>query len=279
MDAQCLRMRAAAITNRGIVAEANEDCIAVAGWIRNTCMVSPIVFECMLDEPRLCLVADGLGGQAGGEVASSVVAQSIGQAAMVCPDEASIAVLLSRVNKQLYEAMSTRPDLCGMGSTIVGFVTVDSNAIVFNCGDSRAYRDAGNYLRLLSVDDTSSCGRLDTAAKTGSHGHAITQCLGGAANFSEVHPHIMTVPLYSGARILLCSDGLTDMLDQDQIERHVSRNAQVSVTKLYEAAIAAGGADNISIIIADFETVGSMEAEEAQYLLDEILIGEDSDGH
>jgi PPM family protein phosphatase len=253
MKEPILLMRISAITHKGMIKPSNEDTIGVIGWVRNRSMYNPITIICTIDEPRLCLIADGVGGQAGGEVASSIVVEGLNQVSGDFKDENSIDRALSNINKQLYDTMHSIPNLRGMGSTIVGLAALGSRAYIFNCGDSRAYCKSGDFLRLLSIDDTSSFHQSDITAKTGIHSHSITQCLGGMPNFTEINPHIIPFSLHPGDRLLLCSDGLTDMLDQDQIEQLLCIDTASSIQCLFDAAMSGGGGDNISIIIADFE--------------------------
>lgn len=252
MSLETWKIIATAITHCGKVANKNQDSIGMLGWMRNKCMNSPVVMQCINDEQRIFIVADGLGGHAGGEVASALVVQSLNQAAEVCVDESSLREVLARCNRQLYDTMSAMPELRGMGSTVVGMLVTGNDVYVFNCGDSRAYCNVGKYLRLLSIDDKFNFGRSDTTARTGTQGHSVTQVLGGSSQFQEITPHITKLSVDHGLRLLLCSDGLTDMLDQNQMEELLSADPYASVQNLFDAAMIAGGTDNISILLADF---------------------------
>lgn len=244
-----LRLRATAITHQGHVRSNNEDCLGVCEWVRRTPMHSPISFECLLDEPRLCVVADGLGGHPGGETASLMAVLALSQSSSALQSEQHVASALREVNKLMYETMETRPDLVAMGSTAVGIVVSGAQVWLFNVGDSRGYGRKGGHLCLLSTDDTDV--RSPASDRTGLIQHCVTQCLGGQPYFEEIEPHVVACPVAAGDRYLLCSDGLTDMLDLAAIERCLSADAHASVEKLLTAALAEGGRDNISIILAD----------------------------
>lgn len=268
MGLETCQISAAAITHRGKVANKNQDSIGMLGWMRNKCMNSPVVMQCMNDEQRLFIVADGLGGHVGGEVASALVVQSLNQAAEICLDESSLGEVLATCNRQLYDAMYAMPELRGMGSTVVGMLVTGNDVYVFNCGDSRAYCNAGKYLRLLSIDDKFNFGRSDTTERTGTQGHSVTQVLGGSSQFQEISPHITKVSLDHDLRLLLCSDGLTDMLDQNQMEELLSADPYASVQNLFGAAMASGGTDNISIVLADFLKISDQSTSASSEQLD-----------
>jgi PPM family protein phosphatase len=243
-------MRATARTHQGKVRPHNEDCVAVDAWVRWDTMPSAFSFECRLDEPRLSVVADGLGGHAGGEVASRLVARHLAEAASRLKSAEEVEAALNEANKRLFEAMESAPQLRGMGATVVGLLAFGSRAWLFNVGDSRGYVGASSYLRLLSIDDSTSFRATDE--RTSQRGNSITQSLGGTVSFTEIKPHIVARGLEPGDRYLLCSDGLTDMLDQDAIERCLTPDPWDSVEQLVSAALAAGGEDNISVVILDF---------------------------
>jgi PPM family protein phosphatase len=89
----------------------------------------------------------------------------------------------------------------------------------------------------------------DVSTRTGLTSHVVTQCLGGTSTFTEITPHIASRPLVSGSIFLLCSDGLTDMLDQDEIEDCIDQEIEIFVDKLFKKALASGGHDNVSICV------------------------------
>lgn len=252
MSSSFLRMRATAMTHRGKVRPHNEDCVALDGWVRSEPMSSALVLECRLDEPRLCLVSDGLGGHAGGEIASTIVARDLAQAAAKLQGAADIVTALNDANTHLYDEMDRSPELLGMGATVVGVLATGTKAWLFNAGDSRGYLRSGTGLALLSVDDNTAFREIDVRERTGQRGCSITQSLGGLPFPIPLEPHVLPRDIGPGDRYLLCSDGLTDMLDLTAIERCLSDEGPASVEQLVEAALAAGGEDNISVVIVDF---------------------------
>ena len=243
-------LRATAFTHQGAVRASNEDTIAVADWIKSTPMAAPVVLEHEIAAPLICLVADGMGGHAAGEVASRAVAEHLCRRAAEATDEAAIAKLLHEANAELF-ALMAEPVWYGMGTTVAGAVVAPSGVIVFNVGDSRVYRIETDGLVQLSTDDTPGPKLPDgrTAVYTS---FTITQVLGGYgpdAPGEQIVPHVLSEPLADGARYLICSDGLTDLSEKAAIEALLDEDDQAGVQALFEAAMAQGGLDNISLLL------------------------------
>jgi serine/threonine protein phosphatase PrpC len=240
-------LRATAFTHVGAVRTRNEDSIAVGDWVMSQSMDQPMTLERTVPRPMVCLVADGLGGHAGGDVASRFVAECLAGRAAEAADAAALAGLLRAVDQALLAMMRERPALHGMGSTVAGLHVAPSGLAVFNVGDSRVWRIASTGLVQLSTDDTPGpkLGDGRTAACTTA---LLTQSLGGWHDPDGITPHVLSVPL--AGRYLICSDGLSDLVDPEAIAAHVGDDDVASVTALFEAAMAAGGGDNISIVLA-----------------------------
>jgi len=222
----------------------NEDSITVAGWVSDAAMAGPRRSRHELTEPLLVAVADGMGGHAAGEVASRYAIKRLA-AETYSGGEAGVAAVLAAINAELYQSMAAAPSFLGMGTTVAGLLLTASRALWFNLGDSRVYCHRGRRLEQLSVDD------VPPGARSG----ALTQSLGGWHSFVPVAPHIgakdlgaadMTVP----SRWLICSDGLSDMLGGAEIERTMEAGDEEALRALFTHAMAAGGEDNISIIVA-----------------------------
>jgi PPM family protein phosphatase len=245
------QLRATAFTHRGAARARNEDTIAVADWSASESMAEPVVLEHILAQPVVCLVADGMGGHAAGEVASRSVAERLARRAAQASDEAAMAQLLHEANDELFALMDRHPVWYGMGTTVAGVAVAPAGVVVFNVGDSRVYRIEAGALVQLSTDDTPGPKLPDgrTAVYTSS---IITQVLGGYGPDQPgelITPHILSAPLSDSARYLICSDGLTDLLERAAIEALLGEDDQVSATALFEAAMAQGGDDNLSLIL------------------------------
>ena len=248
-----VRLRVTAFTHRGAVRADNEDTIAVGDWVASEPMSAPVVLEREIEAPLICLVADGMGGHAAGEVASRVVCEHLVARAAQATDAAAIATLLHGANGALFELMGEHPAWRGMGTTVAGVAVAPSGMLVFNVGDSRVYRIEEGALVQLSTDDTPGPKLRDgrTAAYTSS---IISQVLGGYGSDGErLDPHVVGEPLRDGARCLICSDGLTDLVDRATMAEMLDRDDVASVRALFEAAMAAGGDDNVSLILLRIE--------------------------
>lgn len=240
-------LQLAAITHRGRVRERNEDALSVCGAVFTGTMQEPVAR--VVAEPQILLLADGMGGHAQGDVASRTVLKVLidrGSQSIVPLDWVDA---LHTANHRLYDLMGEDLHALGLGTTVAGVVISRSGVITFNVGDSRVYHHGQRGLVCLSEDDV--------PLGTGSHrtrriAHQITQSLGGRLARTEILPHITEVPaLEGGESLLLCSDGLTDMLQECEIAQVLSDTADPSrrVICLLNLALNAGGLDNISIIV------------------------------
>lgn len=167
-------------------------------------------------------------------------------------DEATCASALIAANERIYDLMRLQTAAVGMGTTIVGATLGRHSHIHFNVGDSRAYRHTPGRLIRLSEDDVPQNG-TGTGRRLS---HVLTQSLGGHRMHSHIVPHIASAPpLEVGEALLLCSDGLTDMLNEDEIFRLLEAipNPKECAQSLLEVTFRAGALDNVTIIIARAE--------------------------
>jgi serine/threonine protein phosphatase PrpC len=220
----------AAVSHTGRVRASNEDSITIAGWVSDVEMSAPRRSRHELIAPLLFAVADGMGGHAGGEVASRYAVKRLADQA--CEGAADIATLLAAINAELYQTMRAVPSLIGLGTTVAGLLLSAARALWFNVGDSRIYRERG--------------GRLEMVEKAIL---ADEQTLGGSRAFLPIAPHIGEHELVLPSRWLVCSDGLTDMLGDAEIERAMAASDEDALRAMFAAAMRAGGADNISIML------------------------------
>jgi serine/threonine protein phosphatase PrpC len=238
---------AVALTHRGSVRPSNEDTIAIDGTI-TTDMPSASRFNLGLEQHCLVL-ADGMGGHVNGALASrSALDFLITQPPNQFVAAKSCTAMIRAANDHIYDLMQATPDTTAMGTTLVGIVLTTNRLTIFNVGDSRAYLHSPGYLIQLSVDD------VPPVAVGASHrrtSHAITQALGGARHRKPINPHVSSMPALAATEtVLLCSDGLTDMVDDDTIAEVLDRSNDLcaAVIELNQLAMRAGGRDNISII-------------------------------
>lgn len=241
-------LTATAFTHEGAMRASNEDTIAVDGWITSEPMAAPLVLEHEVGAPLVCLVADGMGGHAAGEVASRAVAEHLCRRAPEATDEASLRALLLDAHDELFALMREQPAWREMGTTVAGLRVGPKGLMAFNVGDSRVYRIEDGRLVQLSTDDTPGPKLADgrTAALTS---HMVTQSLGGIQELARITPHVLSEPLQPAACHLICSDGVTDLLDRRTMEALLVDDDAACVEALFAAAMAAGGRDNISLLL------------------------------
>ncbi|KRR26215.1 hypothetical protein CQ14_21305 [Bradyrhizobium lablabi] len=238
----------AAFTHRGRVRSANEDALAVDTHILTGNMDKPLVMTAMNDSCVL-MIADGMGGHAQGAMASRAVLDYLVAAIDRLADAATCAEVVEEANQHLFELMHVHQEALGMGSTIVGAVLKGHRLVTFNVGDSRCYLFSAGQLVQLSHDDVPEGENNQFRSR---RSHALSQALGGTSLPVAIEPHItIDAPLAPGETLLLCSDGLTDMV-ADQIISYTLRTTESplrSARKLAAEAFNAGARDNISLMV------------------------------
>jgi PPM family protein phosphatase len=243
-----------ALTHQGRVRQNNEDSILVGNWVRNAPMSKIHQWRLALEDPVVCLIADGMGGHAAGEVASQHVASRISVALPNFINTDNINTTLHEINAELYDLMARKPSCVGMGTTVVGIVFFQNKSIWFNVGDSRLYQRNKGHLRQISIDDVPDSVKGHVSGQ-GRQSHAITQSLGGTKTIQPLAPHMGVNDLAVPSRWLLCSDGLTDMVDIDAMEKCMEDEDLEAVFELFDLAMGAGGEDNLSIIVASINEI------------------------
>jgi PPM family protein phosphatase len=191
--------------------------------------------------PTILAVLDGLGGHAAGEVASDLVAQLLAVAEPPATAEA-IDRLVQRADHVVHEAAARHAGRHGMGTTLAMLSLGPEGGTVANVGDSSVWWLDDGALIELSVPDRVNGG--------------ILQCLGGHTG-SPVTPHVREVDLHPGDRLLLASDGLTDVVTTESIAALLRGDADYAAERLLSTVAAAGPPDDFTIVIADVTDVVS----------------------
>ena len=236
----------AAITHMGCVRSNNEDCIAIGGWLQGEPMEAPQIWEQQLEDSAVvCMVFDGMGGHADGEVAARLSAEYLARELPPCADELSVGRCIERANQNLFESMYANPAQLGMGTTLAGVRVSQDAVLVFNVGDSRVYRAQEGCMVQLSIDDVQR--ERGNSRRT----NLITQSLGGAPYPTDIEPHVSRMKIGVPGTYLLCSDGLYDALDVDTIETTLEEQDDLAsaAALLIERALAARARDNVSVIL------------------------------
>lgn len=210
-------------------------------------------------ELGLFIVADGMGGHEAGEVASSIAVEEIAnyiRDQLGCGKETSVVVeeAIIKANGEIIRNALPLVDEGEMGTTVVLALIAGEQVLVAHVGDSRAYLIANGFMKQLTHDHTFVAdwvreGRITVdEARNHASRHGLYSVLGID---DEIEYESVQWPWNQGSSLLLCSDGLTDMLTDDQIMDVVNRteDPQEACNLLVEEANVRGGADNISVII------------------------------
>lgn len=210
---------------------------------------------------RIWAVADGMGGHAAGDVASELVVASLGELDAVDPlSPADVIAALQATNDRILRHGHENPPARGLGSTVTGIARVSvggaAHWAVFNVGDSRVYRVTGSTLVLATVDHSEAEELVAEGvitreqAQTHRSRHVVTRSL-GQPDAPQVD--LWLVPFTPGERFLVCSDGLTTEVDDDTIRDIIVATPDPSsaAAALVEAALVAGGRDNVTAIVVD----------------------------
>jgi PPM family protein phosphatase len=207
-------------------------------------------------DPPLFAVADGMGGAQAGEVASRLAAAAFREFhdADDLHPEKRLAAIIKEANRRIYERAADDAQVSGMGTTITAALVAADALVIGHVGDSRAYRLRGGKFEQLTDDhslvaDLVRSGRI-TPEEADAHPQrsVITRALG---TDSEVDVDTFTVPAESDDLFLICSDGLTTMVDDEQIRDLVTRaqDLEQAGKGLVKAANKAGGEDNITVVL------------------------------
>ncbi len=218
--------------------------------------------DCALARAPMFVVADGMGGAQAGEVASKIAIETFEQG---LPDEGSaeerLAYRVQEANRTIHELSRAEHERAGMGTTLTAAYLDDSNLAIAHVGDSRAYLYRDGALKRLTQDhslvgELVRRGKL-TEAQAEEHPQRsiITRALGPEAT---VEVDTWSYPVRAGDVLLLCSDGLTSMVGEERIAELLGSSGSLgeAAQALIDAANAAGGRDNITVVLFRVEDVG-----------------------
>jgi protein phosphatase len=225
-------------------------------------------------EPPLFAIADGMGGAQAGEVASGLAAAAFEEGAAAIHGEAGVATLVRAANARIFERAVHDPTVAGMGTTATVAVVDESAGTVTlaHVGDSRAYRYRGGALEQLTTDhslvgELVRSGRLtEDEAAVHPHRSVITRALGTDA---DVEVDTLTVEVVPGDLVLLCSDGLSAMVRDEEIARVLEATGAApreAGEALIAAANAAGGEDNVTVVLFELLSEALPEPESTEVL-------------
>ncbi|WP_018349337.1 PP2C family protein-serine/threonine phosphatase [Longispora albida] len=235
-------LRHAAASDLGLIRQVNEDSL-LAG-------------------PKLAVIADGVGGEVAGEVASALAIEAMAGLAETAGDPvAAFREAVTAANAKIAAAVEADPALAGMATTLTGLLLSGDKLVLAHAGDSRAYLLREGTLTQITRDDTYiqllvEDGRISPAeALVHPHRNVVTRVLQGSpmeATYEVRRP-------VRGDRYLLCSDGLSDLASFEDIAAALrdEPDPHRCTARLIGLALAGGGHDNISVIVVDVEAVAS----------------------
>jgi protein phosphatase len=227
-----VRVEAGVATDIGRVRERNEDSFLV--------------------EPPLYAIADGMGGHRGGAVASELALEKVEELSRA--GKATLTDMVRSANRAVFERSMSDRRVTGMGTTLTAMQVDDDGAHLAHVGDSRAYLLRAGAFRQLT-DDHTLVNRMVKAgeitreeADVHPHRNVLTRVVGTEP---EVDVDVNDIPVMDGDRILICSDGLTNMVSEDQIQAILEATPTPGETadRLIKAANRAGGIDNITVVV------------------------------
>jgi PPM family protein phosphatase len=227
------------LSHAGYVRDHNED-----SWIADS-------------ENQICIVADGVGGSQAGEVASSFVTKRLYASLNNNEEEItiqSLTPLLRSINSELLDLAKSNYGYKGMGSTLVFIIKQSETILVGNIGDSRAYLLRNGALRQITKDHSVVQEMLDmnTITPQEAFDHPMKHYLTMAMGNASINPDIFEMEMQDNDILMLCSDGLTDMVTDTEIESILTKEKSIDkgLIALRDKALNNGGVDNISIILA-----------------------------
>ncbi len=228
--------------------------------------------DSLIAEAPAFAVADGMGGHDAGDVASSLATDLLaGLVDLELEAPESVADAIQRANSEILAAGQALDSQRSMGTTVVGLVLLraaqEPTWMLFNVGDSRVYRYIDDELHQLSVDhsyvqELIESGQISAIeARTHPERNVVTRALGVE---DDVQADLWLRPPVPGERFMLCSDGLTGEIDDKAVATVLGgiKDSQVACEELVSLAVAAGGSDNVTVVIVDVISVEGLDVEE-----------------
>ena len=235
----------------GCVRSQNEDMVLLGShFVRNDAFSTRV--DLTNSDRYIMAVADGMGGHNRGDVASSDALHNLEFYFHDLPTGLSpesikdkIEDWLDSINNIIDSKGRSDEQYKGMGTTLVGLAFYEGQFYTLNCGDSRLYRFRDGDLTQLTSDHS-----LSNMLGSSQHSNVITNCIGGGATSSFIDIVNITDDIKEGDVYMLCSDGLTDMLPDSIVYTLLAEGSDANT--LCDAAVAAGGLDNVSCCVLQF---------------------------
>jgi len=242
----------AAITDTGVCPK-NDDRIMVNGEVISSGSIGGTV-----EAAILAVVCDGVGGHLHGDEAAEITAKVFAELTNEPLTQEKIELAITDANNKVLAQREIDPAHRNMASTIAGIYIDGGDFIAFNVGDTKIYRYRNSYLSQMSVDHTFTQESLDIGLvenKDEIHEqdrHKITRCI-GEKNRCQPNVIVGSNRVFTGDIYLVCSDGLSDVVGVDEMEKNLSEPIELSerCKHLFQSALKNGSQDNISIILLE----------------------------
>lgn len=242
-------MKAYGQTHIGLVRETNQDALE---------------YGTLSNGAQYAVVCDGMGGANGGNIASKIAVEVIGSRirdgyqdnVSYASAEHLLTSAMATANAGVYDRAQKEEALMGMGTTVVAVIACDNTAYISHVGDSRLYLYRGGNLSQITrdhsvVQEMIESGQItEEEARSHPRKNYITRAIGV---ISEEYGEYDELPLQSGDRLLLCTDGLTNEVAPAVICQHLALPSEAAVRALIRAALDGGGMDNITVALVDVD--------------------------
>jgi protein phosphatase len=249
-----------AFTDVGLRRKRNEDAVLVAGWLCQTHDGTVVTMEFRPAPPFVCAVADGMGGHAGGDLASRSALAVVASESPNWRSAEDVSATLVGINEHV-RAIGVQYNLQGLGTTIAGLCVLADRLIFFNVGDSRVYAKSPGHLGQMSNDHS-------IFGPDGRPTNVITQSLGQP---HPVTPQVVVRGLTPGT-FLMCSDGVSGLMSDEQLrDAMLLDDLDETAATIISTARGNGAHDNMSFVIVEVDMEDPTEEEKAVSSADTVV--------
>jgi len=266
-----MELRTATVVDIGTTYEKNDD----------RALVDQVIYDCSegtqaLEQPLMCVVCDGVGGNAGGGTAAELILQELRQLPIrEDMDTAELQEALTRANERIFAEQAKDPAFAKMCSTIAGAIFLEERTLIFHAGDSRIYRFDGQYLSRMTKDHSLVQQMVDMGVLTEEEAaehperNKISRCMGIAGSL-PVEIYESGVGIRPGEIFLLCSDGLWEAIPDRQISRILREDTPLleKAQTLVDIAKDLGSTDNVTACLCAAPEAVKTEKTSQPFILD-----------
>ena len=255
-----LEVSVSARTDTGMVRRANEDAFMIADLTSGNFGLGPDMKTHKIGaRGSLLVVSDGMGGAAAGEIASEIAVKTVRESLMTIPADLDVCEQLKaateKANAEVWRYAEQHPQFKGMGATLTAVLIQQATAYISQIGDSRAYLVRADSIKQLTKDQSLVQAMIDAGAITPDQADTVAQnIITQALGRPSLDVAISSVELEQDDRLIICSDGLSQKVKEEEIKNLVHQTADLTLLcrSLVGLANQRGGEDNITVIAAKF---------------------------